>query len=116
VRAAEIAFAKSMADRDHEAFARHVSAEAVFFAPGGVTMRGKKAVVDGWAPLFEGPQAPFSWEPESVEVLPSGKLAFSAGPIRDPQGTRVGTYHSVWRLEKDGRWRVVFDNGCPPCG
>jgi ketosteroid isomerase-like protein len=30
-------------------------------------------------------------------------------------GLRVGTFNSVWRLEADGKWRIVFDKGCPPC-
>ena len=75
----------------------------------------KAAVVAGWAPYFEGPRAPFSWAPEQVEVLGSGSLALSSGPVRDPEGRRIGTYNSVWRRESDGRWRIVFDKGCPPC-
>ena len=40
---------------------------------------------------------------------------FPRAPIRDPSGKRTGTFNSVWRREKDGRWKVVFDKGCPPC-
>ena len=114
VRAAETAFAKTMADRDHEAFASHVSDEALFFGRESV-LRGKAAVAAGWKRYFEGPQAPFSWEPEQVEVLDSGTLALSTGPVRDPQGRRVGTFSSIWRLEAGGRWKIIFDKGCPPC-
>lgn len=110
----ERAFAQTMADRDHAAFTSFLSEEAVFFGNTDV-LRGKGAVVEGWRPLFEGPDAPFSWVPEAVEVLASGTLAFSSGPIFDPQGERVGTFNSVWRLHEDGKWRIVFDKGCPPC-
>ena len=113
VRAAETAFAKTMADRDQAAFAGYVADEAVFFGRG--VLRGKAAVVEGWKPLYEGPKAPFSWAPEQVEVLDSGTLALSSGPVYDPEGKRSGTFNSVWRLEKDGKWRVVFDKGCPRC-
>ena len=113
VRAAEIAFAKSMADRDHAAFVSHLADEAVFFGRG--VLRGKAAVAEGWKLLFEGPQPPFSWEPEKVHVLDSGTLGLSSGPVRDPGGRRTGTYNSIWRREADGRWRIIFDNGCPPC-
>ncbi len=113
VRAAETAFARSMAERDHRAFVSHVADEAVFFSK--TVLRGKAAVAEGWKPLFEGQTAPFSWEPEQVQVLDSGTLALSTGPVRDPKGRRVGTFNSIWRREPDGRWRVVFDNGCPPC-
>lgn len=110
VMAAERAFAKTMADRDEAAFAAFVSEEGVFY--GQRILRGRQQVADGWKPYFQGQTAPFSWEPEHVEVLPSGTLALSSGPVYDPQGKRVGTFNSVWRLEADGRWRVVFDKGC----
>lgn len=114
VREAEIAFAKTMADRDHDAFASHVADEAVFFS-GQSVLRGRAAVAAGWAGFFEGSRAPFSWEPEEVEVLDSGTLALSTGPVFDPAGNSVGTFISTWRRGTDGVWRVVFDKGCPPC-
>ena len=114
VFAAERAFARSMADRDLQAFARHVSQEAVFFTM-PAPLRGREAVVQHWSRWYTGPQAPFSWEPEQVEVLDSGTLAISSGPVRDPQGKLVARFTSVWRLEPDGQWRVVFDKGNSVC-
>ena len=113
VRTTEIAFARSMADRDHAAFATFLADEAVFFGR-GVT-RGRSAVAAAWKPFFEGKAAPFSWEPESVEVLDSGRLGMSSGPVRDPSGKRAGTFNSIWRREADGTWKIVFDKGCPLC-
>ena len=110
----ERAFAKTMADRDHAAFATFLSAETVFFS-GAKTLRGAPAVAAAWKGYYEGEAAPFSWAPEHVEVLDSGRLAFSSGPVLDPDGKRIGTFNSVWRLEDDGHWRIVFDKGCPPC-
>lgn len=114
VRQTEIAFAKSMADRDHAAFASFLADEAVFFGPDRV-LRGKREVVEGWKGYYAAAKAPFSWEPERVEVVDSGTIAMSSGPVRDPSGQRVGTFNSVWRREGDGRWKIVLDNGCPPC-
>jgi len=113
VRQTELAFAKTMADRDHAAFASFLADETVFF--GRSVLRGKQAVADSWKRFYEGKQAPFSWAPDAVEVLDSGTLALSSGPVWDPAGTRVGTFTSTWRREKDGRWKIVFDKGCPPC-
>jgi ketosteroid isomerase-like protein len=103
-----------MATRDVQAFASYLADEAVFFG-GQKALRGKAAVVEGWKPYFEGPKAPFSWEPEVVEVLDSGTLALSSGPVRNPEGRQVGTFNSIWRREADGKWKVVFDKGCPVC-
>jgi ketosteroid isomerase-like protein len=114
VREAELAFAKTMADRDHAAFVGFLAEETIFLGPDRA-LRGRKEVADGWKRFFEGPAAPFSWEPERVEVVDSKTLAISTGPVFDPDGTRIGTFNSTWRREKDGRWRIVLDNGCPPC-
>jgi ketosteroid isomerase-like protein len=114
VRRTEIAFAKSMADRDASAFASFLSKEAVFISAKGAA-RGPGQVADEWKGYFQGKQAPFSWAPEQVEVLDSGKIAMSSGPVLDPQGKRIGTFTSVWRREGKGRWRIVLDKGCPAC-
>lgn len=110
----ERAFARTMADRDHQAFRTFLSEEAVFFAGTG-PLHGSQQVADAWKPYFEGPDAPFSWEPETVVVLDSGTLALTTGPVRNPDGRRVATFNSIWRLEPNGEWRIVFDKGSSDC-
>jgi ketosteroid isomerase-like protein len=112
VFAAESSFAASMAQRDLAAFAFHLSPEAIFFGDTSV-MRGKEAVLKGWRPFFAKPAAPFSWRPEVIEVLQSGNLAISNGPVFDPAGKKVGNFSSIWRREPDGSWKIIFDKGCP---
>ena len=114
VRDTERAFAKTMADRDHAAFTSFLADETIFFGAKG-PIRGKQAVAEAWKSFFSGPQAPFSWDPDTVEVLDSGALALSSGPVKDPQGKVIGTFNSIWRRETNGSWRVVFDKGCPVC-
>jgi len=111
VRAREIAFARTMADRDFEAFRSFLSPEAIFFGGDGRAIRGAEAVAAAWRPYFEGAEAPFSWEPDTTEVLASGTLALSSGPVHAPAGNQVGRFNSVWRLDPDGVWRIVFDKG-----
>jgi ketosteroid isomerase-like protein len=110
---AESSFAASMARRDLKAFAALVSPEAVFFSD-TAALRGKKAVVEAWQKFFVERKAPFSWRPETVEVLSSGTLALTSGPVHDPGGKLIGSFTSIWRREADGSWRVIFDRGCPP--
>ena len=113
VRAAETSFARSMAERDLDAFASHLSADAVFMS-GYDALRGKDAVVEGWGGYFAAPDAPFSWAPSAVQVAASGDLALSTGPVFSAAGDSIGQFSSIWRLEPDpdgpGKvWRVVFD-------
>jgi len=110
----ERAFAKTMADRNQAAFAAFLAPEAIFFA-GPKALRGKQAVVDAWKPFYDTPAAPFSWKPETVEVLDSGNLALSSGPVFDPSGKHVATFTSIWRMEAPGVWRIVFDKGNEVC-
>ena len=111
----ERAFARTMATRDFAAFTSFLSDEAVFLAS-DTTLRGKREVAERWKQYFEAPAAPFSWEPTRAEVLASGRLALSTGPVRDPSGKLVGTFTSIWRLEAPGTWRIIFDKGDAACG
>ena len=108
----ERAFARSMAERDHAAFTKHLSEQAVFFS-GSAPLQGRGAVAAGWKRFFEPKEAPFSWEPDLVVVTADGTLAHSTGPVRDSAGRPIGRFNSVWRLEAPGVWRIVFDKGQP---
>jgi len=113
VRATEIAFARTLADRDIKAFERLIAPDVIWLAD--KPLHGPAEVVENWRKFFEGPQAPFSWAPEIVEVQEGGKLALSTGPVFNPAGTRVATYTSIWRREKSSEWRIIFDRGSPDC-
>lgn len=113
VWAAECEFAATMARRDLPAFERHLSESALFFT-GPQPLRGKAAVAAGWRRFYESADAPFSWEPDQVEVLGDGTLAHSTGPVRSPKGELIGRFFSVWRMEPGGQWRIVMDRGGPP--
>ena len=111
VFAAESLFAATMANRDSIGFATFVAPDAIFFG-GRQPSRGRAEVVASWRGFFVGSAAPFSWRPQTVEVLETGNLALSSGPVFDPTGKQVSTFNSIWRRDADGKWRVVFDKGC----
>ena len=116
VRATETAFAKTMADRNFEGFVSFLAEDAIFFA-GGEPLRGSAAVSAGWKPFFDRADAPFSWSPAVVAAQAGGRLALSSGPVFDAKGKQIGVFNSIWRREKSGAWKIVFDKGgsyCPP--
>jgi ketosteroid isomerase-like protein len=112
VFAAERAFARSMAERDFAAFGRYLAEDCVFFS-GNTPLRGREAVLAAWKAFFDGERAPFSWDPDQVEVLASGELALSTGLVRDPAGVVSARFNSIWQRQQDGRWLVIFDKGGP---
>ena len=114
LRTTAIAFAQTMADRDHDAFIAFLDGEAIFFS-GDEEIRGRDAVAAAWADYFEGDAPPFSWEPTVVSVLDSGELGLTSGPVLDPEGNRFATFSSVWRRTSDGRWLIVLDRGYRWC-
>jgi ketosteroid isomerase-like protein len=113
VRATEIAFAKTLADRDVKAFTSMIAPDVIWLAD--IPLRGPAEVLTRWQKFFDAAKPPFSWAPEIVEVQEGGKLALSTGPVFNPEGKRVATYTSIWRREESGKWRIIFDRGCPNC-
>jgi ketosteroid isomerase-like protein len=113
VRATEVAFARTLADRDVKAFTRMIAPDVIWLAD--VTLRGPQQVLTRWQKYFDAATPPFSWSPEIIEVQDGGKLALSSGPVLSPEGKRVATYTSIWRREPSGEWRIIFDRGSPAC-
>ena len=119
LRAAEIAFAATVADRDLEAFASFLDEDAVFVSAG--VLRGREAIVQAWSAFFAEGAPELTWKPEVVEVRPDG-LGLTRGPytmtVTAPDGSTrssSGSFTSIWRRGADGAWKVLFDSGCPPC-
>ena len=121
VRCREISFSQSAEQQDLSAFRSHIDADARFVA--ATVRRGVDSIAEGWAVFFAPDGPAIKWRPQVVEVLENGTLALSRGPYRvlarDADGNVVkswGTFNSVWRLNDDGQWRVVFDAGSPAAG
>lgn len=118
VRCREIGFSQSTENRDMQAFRSFIDADTRFVS--NSILRGVDSVADAWSVFFEEEGPTIKWRPEVVEVLENGTLALSRGPFRvvsqDADGNVVeswGTFNSVWRVNDDGQWRVVFDAGSP---
>jgi ketosteroid isomerase-like protein len=114
VTQAETAFAQTMADRDHAAFTRFLADDAVFIN-NRKPLRGKAAIAADWLRFYKEPAAPFSWKPDLVQVLDTGLLAYSTGPVATPDGNVFARFASTWRREPEGHWRIVFDDGHLVC-
>lgn len=121
LRCREIGFSKSVERGDMSAFRSFIDGDARFVS--NSVQRGVDEVAAAWAVFFAADGPTIVWRPQIVEVLENGKLGLSRGPYRvvsqDADGNTVeswGTFNSVWRLNDDGEWRVVFDAGNPAAG
>ena len=119
VRCREIGFSKSVETQDREMFATFIDPDARFV--GAKVDRGKDVITEAWSVFFSGDLPSIQWRPQIIEVLGSGDLALSRGPYRivdkDENGEAReawGTFNSVWRMNADGEWLVVFDAGSFP--
>ena len=79
VRATEIAFAKTLADRDVKTFTSMIAPDVIWLAD--VPLRGPAEVLKNWQKFFDAPKPPFSWAPEIVEVQEGGKLALTTSNL-----------------------------------
>ena len=119
VRCREVGFSQSVEKQDRELFASFIDPDARFVS--NKVDRRPEAITEAWAVFFSGDLPSIKWRPQIIEVLASGDLALSRGPYRivdeDEKGeTREawGTYNSVWRLNDQGEWLIVFDAGSFP--
>ena len=118
VRCHEIGFSRSVEIQDADLFVTFIDADARFV--GSTVARGPAAVAEAWSVFFSADGPAIMWRPHIVEVLEDGKLALSRGPYKmtttDDAGKSTdhwGTFNSIWRLQDDGSWKVVFDAGSP---
>jgi ketosteroid isomerase-like protein len=118
IRKADIAFSKATVERRLDGFRDFIAADVAAIRPNLPIVRGKKAFVENWAHNLEDPARTLAWQPLLVEVSKSGDLGYSIGSYElkktDASGTQVigtGKYMTVWRKQKDGSWKVVFDTG-----
>ena len=118
VRCQEIAFSQSVETQNLARFRSLIDDDARFVS--NAVIKGPDAIAEAWGVFFTDQGPKIKWRPQFVEVLEDGKLALTRGPYRmvtkDEDGNETahwGTFNSVWRIQADGSWLVVFDAGSP---
>jgi ketosteroid isomerase-like protein len=110
---AERAFARTAGEKGtRDAFLEYLADESLLFTPGPTP--GKMFYRNR-------PALPtrLSWAPEFADISAAGDLGYTSGPyeIRKALATDTpsgyGHFNSLWRLQKDGQWRVEVDLGIP---
>jgi ketosteroid isomerase-like protein len=101
-----------------QAFVEFAADDAVMYRNGSEPIMGKDAI----AKLLAGEEnTSLVWEPITCDIADSGDLGYTRGsftmhtaptPDGQPgQGPYKGYYVSIWKKQKDGTWKWVFDSG-----
>jgi ketosteroid isomerase-like protein len=56
-----------------------------------------------------------TWEPNNGDIAKSGELGYTYGiyamQLKSKDTVIYGTYTSIWKKEKNGKWKFVLDTG-----
>lgn len=104
---AELAFARLAQEKGQwTAFRETADKDAVMFMPDAVNAQT-------WLKKRADPPKALTWQPYRVFVSCDGSYALSTGPWTGPDGRGSGTFNTIWRRQKDGRYKWVVDFGSP---
>ena len=95
------------------AFIEYLDSNGVLLRPNHLPIAGADAVDF----LIQQNDADYSmsWEPKNGVIAKSGELGYTYGIYAMRPSTKdtiiYGTYVSIWKKEKSGRWKYVLDSG-----
>ena len=112
----EAAFAQMVKDKGiSEAFLFYAAENAVLKRD-EILVIGKPAIRKMMESQPPGAKVELVWAPDFVDVSLSGDMAYTYGnytmKMTGPDGKtmeRKGVFHTVWKRQKDGLWKYVWD-------
>ena len=115
---ADADFAQAVAGKDRARFLSVLADVTTFNGGSPSELHGRDAVMKEWNDFFTADGPTLSWTPARGEVVGAGDLGYTTGRSlfrgKGPDGQLVerrGEYLTVWRKQKDGSWKVIFDTG-----
>jgi len=113
----EAEFMKAAAEKGSKGYLSYYADDAVELPNGAPAIEGKVNIAPGMN-FLDDPNNRLTWTPGGGDVSSSGDLGYTFGTFEfrsnDKDGKpRVehGKYTSIWKVEKDGSWKVVLDMG-----
>jgi ketosteroid isomerase-like protein len=114
LRDLEAEFVKATAEHGLDGFMSYFAEDASEVENGGEIVTGKANIRKSLEPW----EVDLTWTPVKAEMAASGDLGYTFGnyvlKAKDKDGHPVvhyGKYATVWKKQKDGRWKVVMDMG-----
>ena len=105
------AWSQAAAARSVDQFMSFIRDDAWAVGLDGKWVHGKDAVRDMWSKPLADATFKLSWSVDSAEVSKDGALGYTRGTFQGSQGDKAfsGSYATVWKKDKDGKWRVAVD-------
>ncbi|PYP90772.1 MAG: hypothetical protein DMG65_10260 [Candidatus Angelobacter sp. Gp1-AA117] len=108
-------WAKSAQARNIDQFMGFLGDDAYMCGTDGNWGHGKDSLKAEWAKLLSDPAFKINWTVDTAEVSKSGDLGYTRGTFEGSQGkdSFSGGYATMWKKDKDGKWRVAVDIATP---
>lgn len=94
------------------AFVEFAHPDAVLLRKNSLPITGREAIIRLYEPAKNTPLT-LTWEPVSGQIAQSGELGFTYGIYTAAANgdTTRGTYVSVWKKDRNGKWKYILDTG-----
>ncbi|MEO6671453.1 MAG: hypothetical protein ABIN36_18360 [Ferruginibacter sp.] len=111
---ADQAFSKMSEARGmKQAFIDFIDSNGVLLRPNHMPIVGANAI--DYLIQQNDTEYTLSWEPRYAEASSSGDLGFTYGiyqlHLKQKDTSLYGSYVSIWKKQKDGKWKFVLDCG-----
>jgi ketosteroid isomerase-like protein len=110
-------FMKAAAEKGSKGYLSYYADDAVEVPNGGPVISGKVNIAPGMA-FLDDPNNQLTWTPLGGDVSSSADLGYTYGTFEFRSKGKdglphvdYGKYTSIWKLQKDGSWKVVLDMG-----
>jgi ketosteroid isomerase-like protein len=110
-------FMKAAADKGSQGYMSYYADDSVEVPNGVPLIQGKAEIAKGMG-FLDDKNNRLTWTPVGADISSSGDLGYTYGNYefhsKDKEGKPVvqyGKYTSIWKLQKDGSWKVVLDMG-----
>ena len=110
-------FMRAAAEKGSQGYMSYYADDSVEVPNGAPVIKGK-ANIAKTMDFLDQKDNHLTWTPVGADISASGDLGYTYGYYefqhKDHSGKRVaenGKYTSIWKLQKDGSWKVVLDMG-----
>jgi ketosteroid isomerase-like protein len=113
----EAEFMNAAADKGSQGYLSYYADDSVEVPNGGPLLVGKANIAPGMS-FLDDKNNRLLWTPVGADISASGDLGYTYGTFEFHSKNKAGQptvnygkYTSIWKLQKDGSWKVVLDMG-----